>query len=67
VVFSTVGDDLAVAVDAEGELGEVVGADGEAVEVLGEPVDEQDVVGDLAHRAPWDSGAGCRAQSCASR
>ena len=44
------GDELAVAVHAEGELGEVVRADREPVETLGELVDEHDVVGDLAHR-----------------
>ena len=43
------GDHLAVAVDAQRELGQVVGADREAVEALGELVDQDDVVGDLAH------------------
>ena len=43
-------DDLAVAIHAEGELGEVVGAYGEAVEAFGEFIDQDHVVRDLAHR-----------------
>ena len=44
------GDDRAVAIDAEGELGEIVRADREAVEQLREPIDQDDVVG-ISHIA----------------
>ena len=43
------GDQRAVAVHAQRQLGQVVGADGEAVEQFGELVHQQDVVRDLAH------------------
>ena len=43
------GDESAVAVDAEDELGEVVGSDAEAVEERGELGGEQDVAGEFAH------------------
>ncbi len=49
------GHHLAVAVDAERELGEVVGADREAVEALGELVDQDHVVGDLAHHVDLEA------------
>lgn len=44
-----VGDEVAVAVEAEGELGEVVAADAEAVEDVGELVGDDDVAGDFGH------------------
>ncbi len=40
----------AVAVQAEGELGEVVAADGEAIDVLAEFLGHEDVAGDLRHQ-----------------
>ena len=43
------GDDLGIAIDAQGELRQIVGSDGEAVEQLGEGVDLDHIVGDLAH------------------
>ena len=61
------GDDLAVAIDAEGELGQVVGADREAVEELGEAVDQDDVVGDLAHRVDLEAVLPARRPSSAIR
>ena len=43
------GHDLAVAVDAQGELREVVGTNRESVKVRRELVDQDHVVGNLAH------------------
>src|SRR5450830_688051 len=43
------GDDLGIAIHAQGQLSQVVGADGETVEDFSERVDQDDVVRDLAH------------------
>ena len=47
--------DVGIAVDPEGQLGEIVGADRKSVEQLGKRVDLDDVVGNLAHHVDLES------------